>query len=98
VLRMLIDDQDVRQGGDELLAPLTPREREVLFHLVDGAGRKEVAERLQLSENTVRTHLRSLMAKLGVHTTLEVVALTRPGLKGIAPDAPIARVNYANWG
>ncbi len=98
VLRMLIDDQDVRQGCDELLAPLTPREREVLFHLVDGAGRKEVAERLQLSENTVRTHLRSLMAKLGVHTTLEVVALTRPGLKGIAPDAPIARVNYANWG
>jgi DNA-binding NarL/FixJ family response regulator len=78
VLRLLIEDQDDRRGCDELLATLTPRERDVLFHLVEGAGRKEVAERLQLSANTVRTHLQSLMAKLGVHSTLEVVALTRP--------------------
>ena len=81
VLRLLIDDQNDRRGCDELLAALTPREREVLFHLVQGAGRKEVAERLQLSANTVRTHLQSLMAKLGVHSTLEVVALTRPMLE-----------------
>jgi DNA-binding CsgD family transcriptional regulator len=85
VLRMLIEDQDDRQGCDELLAGLTRREREVLFHLVQGAGRKEVAERLQLSANTVRTHLQSLMAKLGVHSTLEVVALTRPRLEAL-PD------------
>src|SRR5690349_9562005 len=57
VLRLLIEDQDDRRGCDELLATLTPRERDVLFHLVEGAGRKEVAERLQLSANTVRTHL-----------------------------------------
>jgi len=83
VLRLLIDDQDDRRGCDELLATLTPRERDVLFHLVEGAGRKEVAERLQLSANTVRTHLQSLMAKLGVHSTLEVVALTRPRLEAL---------------
>jgi DNA-binding NarL/FixJ family response regulator len=81
VLRFLIDDQDDRRGTAELLAALTPRERDVLFYLVEGAGRKEVAERLQLSANTVRTHLQSLMAKLGVHSTLEVVALTRPWLE-----------------
>ena len=81
VLRLLMQDQDDRRGRDELLAALTPRERDVLFHLVQGAGRKEVAERLQLSANTVRTHLQSLMAKLGVHSTLEVVALTRPRLE-----------------
>jgi two-component system NarL family response regulator len=81
VLRLLIDDLDNRRDCDDLLAALTPREREVLFHLVDGAGRKEVAERLQLSANTVRTHLHSLMAKLGVHSTLEVVALARPRLE-----------------
>ncbi len=81
VLRLVIEDQDDRRGSDELLAALTPRERDVLFHLVEGAGRKEVAERLQLSANTVRTHLQSLMAKLGVHSTLEVVALTRPRLE-----------------
>jgi DNA-binding NarL/FixJ family response regulator len=83
VLRLLIQDQDDRCGWDELLASLTPREREVLFHLAEGAGRKEVAERLQLSANTVRTHLQSLMAKLGVHSTLEVVALTRSMLDAL---------------
>ena len=83
VLRWLIEDQDDRRGCDEMLAALTPREREVLFHLVEGAGRKEVAERLQVSTNTVRTHLQSLMAKLGAHSTLEVVALTRPKLEAL---------------
>ena len=83
VLRLLIQDQDDRRSCDELLAVLTPRERDVLFHLVEGAGRKEVAERLRLSANTVRTHLQSVMAKLGVHSTLEVVALTRPRLEGL---------------
>jgi DNA-binding NarL/FixJ family response regulator len=83
VLRLLIEDQDGRRDRDELLDSLTPRERDVVFHLVEGAGRKEVAERLQLSENTVRTHLQSLMGKLGVHSTLEVVALVRPRLEAL---------------
>ena len=36
-----------------------------------------MAERLNLTANTVRTHLQNIMAKLGVHSTLEAVALTR---------------------
>lgn len=80
VLRLLIEDQDRRRDGDDLLTSLTRRERDVLFLLVEGAGRKEIAERLQLSANTVRTHLHSLMVKFGVHSTLEVVALARPRL------------------
>jgi DNA-binding NarL/FixJ family response regulator len=83
VLGLLLADQDDRRGCDELLATLTQRERDVLFHLVEGAGRQEVAERLQLSANTVRTHLQNLMTKLGVHSTLEVVALTRPRLEAL---------------
>lgn len=81
VLRLLIKDQDDRRDCDDLLAALTPRERDVLFHLIGGAGRKEVAEQLHLSANTVRTYLNNLMAKLGVHSTLEVVALARPRLE-----------------
>lgn len=81
VLRLLIEDQDHRRDSDDLLAVLTPRERDVLFLLVEGAGRSEVAKQLQLSANTVRTHLHSLMSKFGVHSTLEVVALARPRLE-----------------
>jgi DNA-binding NarL/FixJ family response regulator len=84
VLRLLIDDQDHRRDSDDLLASLTRRERDVLFLLVEGAGRKEVAETLQLSANTVRTHLHSLMVKFGVHSTLEVVALARPRLEALS--------------
>jgi DNA-binding NarL/FixJ family response regulator len=78
VLRLLLTERGQRNESDRLLAALTPREREVLSCLADGAGRREVAERLNLSANTVRTHLKNLMGKLGVHSTLEAVALTRP--------------------
>ena len=77
VLQLLMRTQRQQQEDDTLLAALTPREREVLACLADGDGRRDVAERLYLSANTVRTHLQNLMAKLGVHSTLEAVALTR---------------------
>lgn len=77
VLRLLLAERDQQQENDRLLAVLTPREREILTCLAEGAGRRDVAARLHLSANTVRTHLQNLMAKLGVHSTLEAVALTR---------------------
>lgn len=77
VLRLLMRAQRQQQEDDSLLAALTPREREVLACLADGDGRRDVAERLYLSANTVRTHLQNLMAKLGVHSSLEAVALIR---------------------
>jgi DNA-binding NarL/FixJ family response regulator len=77
VLRLLMQAQQQQEEDDSLLAALTPREREVLDCLADGDGRRDVAERLYLSANTVRTHLQNLMAKLGVHSTLEAVALIR---------------------
>lgn len=86
IMAMLLQDQEQRRENDELLAALTPREREVLTCLAEGAGRREVADRLHLSANTVRTHLQNLMAKLGVHTTLEAVALSRPHLEQVPPD------------
>jgi DNA-binding CsgD family transcriptional regulator len=86
VLRLLIDDQDDRSSRDELLAALTPRERDVLFYVLEGAGCKEVARRLRLSPNTVRSHLQSLMVKFEVHSTLELVALARPGLAALRED------------
>src|SRR5262249_38817394 len=90
VLRLLLAEREQERESDRLLAALTPREREVLACLADGAGRRDVAERLHLSANTVRTHLQNLMAKLGVHSPLEAVALTRshPHLSGPGPGPP----------
>jgi DNA-binding NarL/FixJ family response regulator len=68
---------DQEEDGDQLLAALTGREREVLVCLAEGNRRRDVAEHLHMSPNTVRTHLQNLMTKLGVHTAIEAVALTR---------------------
>ncbi|GAA2593016.1 response regulator transcription factor [Dactylosporangium fulvum] len=66
----------------DLLGRLTKREREVLQCMVDGLSRAEIAIRLHLSTNTVRTHTQNLLAKFEVHSTLESVAVAlRHGLR-----------------
>lgn len=78
VMRLLMDEQDRRRENGQLLASLTPRERAVLTCLAEGTGHRDaIAKQLHLSVNTVRTHLQNIMAKLGVHSALEAVALTR---------------------
>ena len=56
----------------------------MLACLAEGDNRNQIAERLNLTANTVRTHLQNIMAKLGVHSALEAVALTRAG--SVPPD------------
>jgi DNA-binding NarL/FixJ family response regulator len=63
--------------ADDRLAVLTDREREILWLYGQGLGRAEVAERLRLSPNTVRTHVQNILGRLGVHSTLAAVALAR---------------------
>jgi DNA-binding NarL/FixJ family response regulator len=54
---------------------LTPREREVLQLLSAGHGGAAIASELGISQDTVQTHVRNLLGKLGVGTRLEAVAL-----------------------
>lgn len=56
-----------------LLADLTPREREVFLQLVTGASNEQVAARLYLTGNTVKTHVRSILAKLDLADRVHVV-------------------------
>jgi DNA-binding NarL/FixJ family response regulator len=72
-------------AADTVLAPLTPREREVLGEVGRGASNSEIAGRLFLSEATVKTHLARLMAKLHLRDRAQAVVLAyesglvRPG-------------------
>jgi DNA-binding NarL/FixJ family response regulator len=73
--RVLPDLVNRSRAPQDPLAGLSPREREVLQCMVDGLSRAEIAEQLGVSGNTVRTHAQNLIAKLGVHSTLESVAV-----------------------
>jgi DNA-binding NarL/FixJ family response regulator len=57
-----------------LARQLTPRELEVLEMLAQGAGGGEIARRLGVSPNTVRTHVQGILSKLQVHSRLEAAA------------------------
>jgi DNA-binding NarL/FixJ family response regulator len=70
------------------LAALTPRERQVLALLADGCSGPEIAERLFLSVETVRTHVANATVKLGARTRVQAVALLVRGGYDRLPDAP----------
>jgi NarL family two-component system response regulator LiaR len=57
----------------EATEALTEREREVLCLLVLGSSNKEIARDLQIAEDTVKTHVKHILAKLGVQSRTQAV-------------------------
>ena len=56
---------------------LTPREKEVLRLMAGGVSSRDIADQLGISYATVRTHIRSLGAKLGVHSKVQAIVKAR---------------------
>ena len=63
------------QAPPSRLDALTVREREVLLLLADGVAPDEIADRLVISPKTVATHIQHVLAKLGVGSRVQAVAL-----------------------
>lgn len=53
---------------------LTPREKEILFFIVEGKSDKEIAEELYLSVRTVTTHVYHILRKFGKQSRMSLVA------------------------
>lgn len=69
-------------GAPQLIAQLTAREHQVLGLMVSGMDRSGIAAKLHQSPNTVRTHIRNVIVKLGCHSAIEAVAVgLRAGLR-----------------
>jgi NarL family two-component system response regulator LiaR len=67
-------ERERRRDAQLLLSQLTDREREILTLLSEGLRNDDIAARLFISPQTVQTHVRNLLGKLGVHSKLEAVA------------------------
>ena len=66
-----------RREVESQLERLTAREKEVLRLMAEGMASREIASKLGISYTTVRTHIRSLGSKLGVHSKLEAIIKAR---------------------
>ncbi|HVN33154.1 MAG TPA: response regulator [Thermoanaerobaculaceae bacterium] len=82
VVRALAREAEWRQTRNQidqasgLLASLTPREREVLFHVASGKSNKRIATELGTSEKTIKVHRGRVMHKLGAGSVVDLVHLT----------------------
>ncbi|GJL82486.1 MAG: DNA-binding response regulator [marine bacterium B5-7] len=76
----------------EQLAPfneLTPREMEILCHLSEGQSNKVIARNLNISDGTVKLHVKAILRKLNVHSRVEAAVMAvEKGLCGKGPNKP----------
>jgi DNA-binding NarL/FixJ family response regulator len=77
-----------RSKPADVLTRLTAREREILRSLAGGRTPVEIGVELGISTLTVQTHLKSILAKLGVHSKIEAITLAwRDGLAPVPSSA-----------
>jgi FixJ family two-component response regulator len=63
------------QHAKELVSSLTPRQRQVLKHMVVGLRNKQIAALLDIDEKTVKMHRAGLLARLGASTSADAIRI-----------------------
>ncbi len=64
-------------NDQELIVPLSRREKEILQLIATGASNKEIAETLMIAEGTVKNHVSSILSKLEARDRMQAVILAR---------------------
>ncbi|MBZ0293399.1 MAG: tetratricopeptide repeat protein [Anaerolineae bacterium] len=75
--KSLPDPSPVQASNQSLLDPLTPRELEVLSYIITGLQNREIADKLVVSLNTVKTHINNIYSKLNITNRVQAVARAR---------------------
>jgi two-component system nitrate/nitrite response regulator NarL len=83
----LVSLLDAKNTADSVLNSLTQREREILSHLAKGESNKAIARQLEISYDTVKLHVRHILAKLNLSSRVEAAVYAvehklAPGLEG----------------
>ena len=77
--RRVVEETRLKNQSSSELSALTDREREVLDLLAQGLTNKEIAEKLFITTNTVKRHLKAIFEKLDVHTRTAATAKVAGG-------------------
>jgi DNA-binding NarL/FixJ family response regulator len=64
-----------RSEAEGLIAPLTPREMEILNYIAKGFLNKQIAAELAISEQTIKNHVTSILRKLNANARTEAVVV-----------------------
>lgn len=72
-----VSESNTRAASQPLFDPLSSRELEVLAYIVAGLQNREIADRLVVSLNTVKTHINNIYSKLGVTNRVQAVTRAR---------------------
>ncbi len=77
VLAKLVQSRDDSELEAEhsLFEKLTPREQEILCHLTEGQSNKVIARHLDISDGTVKLHVKAVLRKLRVHSRVEAAVM-----------------------
>jgi two-component system, NarL family, nitrate/nitrite response regulator NarL len=73
MLRLVGRERQEELAARQAVERLTPREKEVLEALAEGLESKEIAEKLNVTIETERTHMVNILHKLGVHSRLQAL-------------------------